>query len=158
MDTIEALRRLVTEFDREKVPANSIDRVIPALVVGEWAGRILKVDGKGEGSGIGLVFRNDRSIDPILGDDIPGHRTGLVSGHDTSAAGGCMGEAACDRIYDSIPAVSAHPRRAGRQLRNSRSMIAVCSLPFLFIGSIMPVDEAVPGGREVALTIYGATP
>jgi hypothetical protein len=69
-----------------------------------------------------------------------------------------MGEAAGDRIDDSLPAVSAHRWRAGRQLRNSRTMIAVCSLPSMFIGSIMPVDEAIPGGREVALTIYGATP
>jgi hypothetical protein len=53
---------------------------------------------------------------------------------------------ACVKIYDTILAATVIlPGTPGPQLQNCRIMIALCSLPFLFIGSIMPVDQAIPG-------------
>jgi hypothetical protein len=35
-----------------------------------------------------LTFGNDSPIQPILGDDVPGHCSGLISRHDTGTANG----------------------------------------------------------------------
>ena len=83
----DLIQRFLAE-GREEVSANAVNLLITAPIVGELPEGIFIVDEKGEGRGSGLVFGNDGTVQPVLGNDISCHRSGLISGHNTGAADG----------------------------------------------------------------------